>query len=204
MKGDYGFAGAVVLAGGQGSRLGFVEKALLSLNNRPLLSHIVQRLALVTGTIIVSLRDEAQRQRFSRLFPDLTFVIDRYQGAGPLAGMEAGLRACSAEYTLVLGCDMPFINTEVLKYLLDRCRGYDVTIPRWEDGRLEPLHAVYRTEVMRREILHSLRQGERIILAPLFRLKRIQYIDVVKLRALDPDLNTFKNVNTLSDMKGMV
>jgi molybdopterin-guanine dinucleotide biosynthesis protein A len=202
--GDCEHAGVVVLAGGQGSRLGYVEKALLTLNSQPLLTHILRKLSQVTDTIIISVRDEVQKKEFSKLFPSAVFVTDRYQSVGPLAGMEAGLHACEREYTLVVGCDMPFINVEAVRYLLERCRGFDVTIPRWEDGKLEPLHAVYRTGVMREEIKQSIEQGERIILAPVFKRKLIRYIDVRELKKFDPNLDTFKNVNTEEDVESIV
>ena len=194
---------AVVLAGGSGSRAGYVEKALLEFDGTPLLAHVTGKLSQITNTVIISLRDEVQKKLFSELFPGITIVVDRYHGVGPLAGIEAGLSGSDKEYTLVLGCDMPFVNLDVLKYLLDRCEGFDVTIPRWSDGRFEPLHAVYRTRVMRDEVRRSIEQGERFILAPTFRRELIRYIDVDELREFDPKLDTFRNVNTEDDVKSM-
>jgi len=130
-------------------------------------------------------------------------VVDRYKGVGPLAGIEAGFGVSDREYTLVLGCDMPFVNLDVLKYLLDRCEGFDVTIPRWDAERFEPLHAVYRTGVMLDEVRCSIEQGARFILAPTFRRKLIRYVDVDEFREFDPLLDTFRNVNTEDDVKSM-
>ena len=201
---DYNYAAAVVLAGGKGSRMGYVEKALIMFDNAPLLMQILRKLSQVVDTIIVALRDDDQRENFSKLFPSVVFVTDRYHNIGPLAGIEAGLAASNKEYTLVVGCDMPFINTDVIKYLLHKCRGFDVTIPRWGDGKLEPLHAVYRTGVIREEIGRCIKHGERFILAPVFKRKLIQYIDVCELTKFDLTLDTFKNVNTETDVNSIV
>ncbi|NMG82995.1 MAG: NTP transferase domain-containing protein [Methanosarcinales archaeon] len=201
---DYNYAAAVVLAGGKGSRMGYVEKALIMFDNAPLLMQTLKKLSQVVDTIIVALRDDYQRENFSKLFPSVVFVTDRYHNMGPLAGIEAGLAASNKEYTLVVGCDMPFINTDVIKYLLHKCRGFDVTIPRWDDGKLEPLHAVYRTSVIREEIGRCIKHGERFILAPVFKRKLIQYIDVCELTKFDLTLDTFKNVNTETDVNSIV
>lgn len=194
---------AVVLAGGSGSRAGYVEKALLEFDGAPLLAHITGKLSQITDTVIISLRDEVQKKLFSEMFPEITIVVDMYHGVGPLAGIEAGLSGSDKEYTLVLGCDMPFVNLGVLKYLLDRCEGFDVTIPRWDEERCEPLHAVYRTRVMRDEVRRSIARGERFILAPTYRRELIRYINVDELREFDPRLDTFRNVNTEDDVKSM-
>jgi len=194
---------AVVLAGGSGSRAGYVEKALLEFDGAPLLTHIIDKLSQITKTIIISVRDEAQKKLFSERFTSITTVVDKHHDIGPLAGIEAGLSSSDKEYTLVLGCDMPFLNLDVLRYIVERCEGFDVTIPRWSDGRLEPLHAVYRTGVMLDEVKRSIKYGERFILAPTFKRELIQYIDVNELREFDPSLNTFRNVNTEDDLKNI-
>jgi len=78
--------------------------------------------------------------------------------------------------------------------------GHDAAIPRWKDGFLEPLHAVYKCESMIKETRKAIESGESIILAPIFRMN-INYIDIETIRKIDPNLRTFININTPEDME---
>ena len=95
---------------------------------------------------------------------------------------------------------MPFINANVVDLLFEKSKNYDAAIPRWEDGFLEPLHAVYRCAPMIHETKMAIERGEKIILSPVFKMK-VNYVPVNEIRKLDPDLRTFININTCEDMQ---
>ncbi len=192
---------ALILAGGMGSRLGYREKALIDINGRPLIELIIERLKIVVDSIIISVRDRAQGElleaTLSRAF---TFAYDDHRNVGPISGILSGLSKCEDEYCFILACDMPFINADVVDLLFGKSENYDAAIPRWEDGFLEPLHAVYRCEPMIHETKKAIERGEKIILAPVFRMK-VNYVPVNEIRKFDPDLRTFININTNEDMQ---
>ena len=96
----------IVLAGGEGKRLG-ADKALLDFGGRSLLEITIDRLREVTADIVI-----ACGQGTRPGWPDIAAqtVLDRSKGRGPLAGLDAGLRAIRNDSAVVVACDMPFLN----------------------------------------------------------------------------------------------
>ncbi len=192
---------ALILAGGMGSRLGYREKALIDINGKPLIALIIERLEKVVDNIIISVRDRAQSELLEKsLIRGYKFAYDDQRNIGPVSGILSGLSVCENEYCFIAACDMPFINEDVVKLLFRKCEGHDAAIPRWEDGFLEPLHAVYMCAPMIRETGKAIKGGETIILAPVFRMN-VNYVPVDEIRKLDPDLRTFININTDEDIQ---
>ncbi|VVB84194.1 Molybdenum cofactor guanylyltransferase [uncultured archaeon] len=196
---------ALILAGGKGSRLGYKEKALIDINGEPLIAVMIKRLEKAVDNIIISVRDRAQGELLDSSLPGLVktpyrFAYDTYKETGPLAGILSGLEACEDEYCFVAACDMPFINEKVVKMLFKESEHYEAAIPRWDDGFLEPLHAVYRCEPMIRETKKAIEKGETVILAPVFKLN-IKYVPVDDIKKLDQELRTFININTYEDIQ---
>lgn len=100
----------LVLAGGRGTRMGNVDKGLQPYNGRPMVAHIIERLAPQVGLLALNInRNEAQYGVFGLpLWPDL----DREQ-AGPLAGLQTGLAHCTTPYLLCVPCDSPFLPPDL-------------------------------------------------------------------------------------------
>jgi molybdopterin-guanine dinucleotide biosynthesis protein A len=186
---------ALILAGGMGRRLGFKEKALIDINGRPLITLVIESLEKIVDNIIISVRDEAQGELLNSRISGCWFAYDAYKNRGPLAGVLSGLYACKDEYCFIAACDMPFINSKVVKMLFKECEEFDAAIPCWKYGLLEPLHAVYRCESMIKETKKAIEKGENIILAPVSKL-RVNYVAVDDIKKIDPKLKTFMNVNT--------
>lgn len=192
---------ALILAGGMGSRMGYREKALIDFNGRPLIELIIERLEKVVDSIIISVRDRAQGEILgATLSRGYRFAYDEHRNLGAISGILAGLSICDDEYCFISACDMPFINPDVVRLLFEKSKNYDAAIPRWDDGFLEPLHAVYRCEPMIYETKKAIEKGEKIILAPVFRMN-VNYVPVNEIRKLDPDLRTFININTNEDIQ---
>jgi len=188
---------AVVLAGGRGSRLGFQEKALLSVGGRPLLCRVFDSLQKSgVDEIVVSVRDTAQAETLEKALGIRRFAFDRYRDAGPLAGILAGLEKTKGEHVFVCACDMPFIQPAGVEFLFktaEKEEGWEAVIPKWRNGRIETLHAVYARDAMARETEKALENGEKIILAPLSRLQ-IKYIPAENIPS-----RSFVNINTPQD-----
>ncbi len=192
---------ALILAGGMGSRLGYREKALIDIKGRPLIALIIEKLEKVVDNIIISVRDIAQSEILeTSLTRGYKFAYDDQRNIGPLSGILSGLSVCETEYCFIAACDMPFINEDVVKLLFHKGEDHDAAIPRWDDGFLEPLHAVYRRASMIRETRKAIGRGETIILAPVFRMN-VNYVPVDEIRKLDPDVKTFININTDEDIR---
>ncbi|MDD1744650.1 MAG: molybdenum cofactor guanylyltransferase [Candidatus Methanoperedens sp.] len=192
---------ALILAGGMGRRLGYREKALIDINGKTLIALIIEKLEKVVDSIIISVRDRAQEELLkAALSLEYRFAYDIHKNTGPMSGILSGLSSCEDEYCFIAACDMPFINENVVRLLFRRSDNFDAAIPRWEDGFLEPLHAVYRCVPMIHETKQAIERGETIILAPVFKMK-VNYVPMDDVRKLDPDLRTFININTNDDIQ---
>ena len=199
--------GVLILAGGLGLRLGRVDKALLDFNGEPLLARIVKKTVKISSHIVVSVCKDADVNVYQKTLPvQVEFVRDEVKEAGPLEGIRQGMKKLGengVEYALTLACDLPLVNLEVLRAMLEKAErlGAEALIPRWPNGYIEPLHAVYKPKVMHKAASEALASGERLIVDAIKRLSRIFYIDVDELRRFDPQLKTFTNINTWEDMR---
>ncbi len=152
-------ATAVVLAGGESSRMGR-DKALLPVEGKPLIEHIVDQLRPHFSEILIS-ANEVDRYRFL----GLDVVPDRSPGNGPMMAVASALRRAEHDLSFVISCDVPRVPLGLLTTLLRMARsGADVTVPLNPESRYEPLFAVYRKSVA--DILdRALSQGERRLFA---------------------------------------
>lgn len=180
---------ALLLAGGQGSRLGGRDKGLMPWQGAPIAAHLAGLVRQLTSEVLISCnRNQAVYQQWAdRLVEDADPDFP-----GPLAGILAGLRACSGTHLLVLPCDMPELNLELLTSLRNNAQIQpDKPCLVRADEQWHPLLAV-----IPRELLPALQrawdQGQR---SPL-RWLLGQPHAVVQLPAGDPRLH---NANTLAD-----
>ena len=191
---------AVILAGGRCQRFFPVEKCIALFRGKPLILHVVERLRSVASEIVVVARDEEQGAALKCEIPhEITLTFDRIQNFGPLAGILAGLQASSNPFSIVVGCDMPFLSEEALKFLAEQRSNYDAVVPLWEDGKIEPLHAIYRKKAMLKATKEAIRKGEHRISFAISSLK-VNFVPVAKIRKFDSLLRTFTNINTPEDL----
>ena len=94
---------------------------------------------------------------------------------------------------------MPFLDLGLLRWLIGQAPNYDVVIPV-TSGQLEPMHAVYRRSECLQAIGDALARGEKRMIS-YFDLVRVLQVEEQELRAIDPDLLSFFNVNTPEDLE---
>ncbi len=176
-----------VLAGGASRRMGR-NKAFLELRGRPLIAHILERLAEVCAERIIVASDVSPYAGFG-----VPVVTDRFPGVGVLGGLHAGLQAASCDLMLAVGCDMPFLNPDLLRALVAWAEGYDVVALR-QGEQVETLHAVYRRTCLG-PMEEAIRAGQRRIIS-FFPHVRVRYISPEEILPLDPELRSFRNINT--------
>jgi molybdenum cofactor guanylyltransferase len=183
----------IILAGGQSRRMGR-DKAHLPTGSGTLLERIVDRLSPVVAEVIVAGGPPLS-------IPAVRWVPDARSGFGPLAGMAAGLAALSGNLAWVVACDLPDVEPGVGELLFDSASDVDAVVPRL-DGRPECLCAVYRTSLAAR-IVTLLDAGERRVTALLDGV-RVRYVEAAELRRVDPELRSFRNLNTEDDYQDWV
>jgi molybdenum cofactor guanylyltransferase len=183
-------AAAIVLAGGRSSRMG-APKALLRFDGEPLIVHVVAMLRRLFAAVVVV---AAPDQELPSL--PVTLVRDEVAFQGPVGGILYGLRATGAEVSFVTACDSAFLSPRLISHLLTQISQHDVVVPHWQ-GRLQPLHAVYRRSLL--PVLEArLARGE-LRLASLFDTVRIRRIDEDEIRLFDPEGWSLFNMNTPAD-----
>jgi molybdopterin-guanine dinucleotide biosynthesis protein A len=135
-------AALLVLAGGSSRRMGR-SKAWLEAGHTILLRWVTDRLGHDFEEVIVSF---AEPEQLEQPIP-YRVVFDRKQGAGPMAGIEAGLAAARRDPVFVIACDMPYVTREVAAMMVAAARTCDAAVPRIE-GRAEPVCAAYRKSAL--------------------------------------------------------
>jgi molybdopterin-guanine dinucleotide biosynthesis protein A len=178
-----------VLAGGESARMG-QDKALLPFGERPLAAWMAERVRRVCGTVTL-VGDAA---KYSVLgFP---VVEDVYAGHGPLGGIHAALVSSRARFNLIVACDMPYLSTEFLAWMLQVAKAgqRDATIPESESHGYEPLCALYTPGCLR-PIEEVLRSGERKISRALEGLA-VRAVPTQEWKRYDAEGKLFRNLNT--------
>lgn len=192
---------AIVLAGGCSTRLG-QDKGLLQLGKKPLAKHVLDSVEDLVNETILVVGSNSQRSEYEEYTDSETrIVVDKTDIQAPLVGALTGFESARGEYSLVLSCDVPFVSQSILSLLLDLSVNKNAVIPRWPNGYVEPLQAVYRTKAARVASSEALDEGRLDMQAMVEKLQGIRYVSTLVLRQLDPELKTFFNVNTLLDLK---
>ncbi|HLK60075.1 MAG TPA: molybdenum cofactor guanylyltransferase [Chthonomonadaceae bacterium] len=187
--------GAIVLAGGKSERMG-QDKALLSFRGHTLLEGVLLTLRPLVGEIVVV---TASPNRYE--LHEVREVTDLFPDCGPVGGIITGLRELGEGQHLVVACDMPLLQTPVLRVLLDAASAeWDAVIPEI-GGRLEPLCAVYSASALS-PLKNFFTSGQRAAHKALQTL-RVRKLEEEVLRRLDPQLITFTNINTPQDLAAL-
>lgn len=137
----------VVLAGGHSRRFGEADKALGRIEGTPLVDRATAAVAGVgDAPPLVAVQSTAQQSRLEgALDRPVEFVRDAPAYAGPLAGLVAAARAARTARIAVVGCDMPFVTTDAIRWLARQSATADVVVPVDRAGESYPVHAIYRT-----------------------------------------------------------
>jgi molybdopterin-guanine dinucleotide biosynthesis protein A len=189
------FAG-IVLAGGRSSRMGR-SKALLDWHGTPLVVHLCRLLRAELGGPLVVVR--AAGQALPALPAGVEVVEDERADRGPLEGIAAGLRtvATRADAAYVSATDVPLLVPAVVRLATSALQdGVDAVVPRIGD-RMYPLTAAYRVSLL--PLVEGLLAGERLRALDLVETIAVRWLSEDELRAVDPELDSFRNVNTPAD-----
>jgi len=189
--------GCVIVAGGRSTRL--PNKCFRTLGNRSLIAHVFERVSQVAKQVVVSVRSQDQAARIHVLLPAATVVLDETQIETPLAGFLSGLRAIRTQYVFVVSCDMPFVEPNLVRFLLSRAAGMSASLPT-VGGVPQPLCAVYHRLRTVRAVEVTLQGGRFSVREMLAQLEGIVHVSEKELTEVDPLLLSFHNVNTDRDL----
>jgi len=180
----------VVLAGGQGRRMGNVDKGLVELAGRPLVAHALARLAPQVATIVVNANRNADAYaRFG--YPVVPDAIEGY--AGPLAGLHAALGVATTPFVVTVPCDSPFLPPDLVARLAAAFAGEPIDIAVARTGtQAHPVFALVRC-TLRAHLAQFLAGGGRKIDAWYAALR-------VREMPFDDEAQAFRNINTRDEL----
>lgn len=188
---------AAILAGGKSARMG-TDKAFVKLAGRPLIRHVLDRLALVDAireTLVITNRPDD----YAHL--GLPCIPDRVPGKGTLGGIYTALDAGQHAHVLVVACDMPLISPPLLAYMAELCAAaeppYDVVVPRVA-GYPQGVHAIYSARC--KTEIHAALAADRLKVIGFYDRVRVRYLDEAEYAPFDPHGRSFFNVNTPDDL----
>jgi molybdenum cofactor guanylyltransferase len=179
----------LILAGGQGRRMGGVDKGLQLLRGKPMAQWALERLAPQVDEVLINCNQnlDAYARFGHRVVPD---EIGGF--AGPLAGLHAGLKAASHPWVVTVPCDSPFLPLDLVERLKSRIGECDLAVAKTED-QAHPVFSLVRREVV--ENLEAfLRAGGRKIDAWYGSLRTVEV-------SFDDEAEAFRNINTLDELK---
>ncbi|WP_313030364.1 molybdopterin molybdotransferase MoeA [Massilia alkalitolerans] len=186
----------LILAGGRGSRMGNVDKGLQPFRGKPMAQHAIERLLPQVGSVMVN----ANRNIDSWLELAAPVWQDETPGfAGPLAGLEAGLRHCVTPWLLAVPCDSPFLPPDLAERLGAAVEEHDADLAfavTQEPGMRPQPHPVFclvrasRLPVLSQYLLEGGRRMDG------------WYKDLKAVEVPFEDADAFRNINTLEELQG--
>lgn len=187
---------ALILAGGRGRRLGGRNKALLTTGGERLIDRVTAVLRPRVARLLVSVAEPAP-------WTELPTVIDETPDQGPLAGIAAGLDRAPG-WLLAVAVDMPYLRGDVIDLLLARAAAGGCDAAAFRLGGLpEPLVALWG-QPCASVVQQRLRGGRRKVADALLDPElRVAWIEEAEVRALDPRLETFCNINDADDVAAL-
>ena len=142
-------AGAIVLVGGQSSRMG-QSKASLDFGGVPLLTRIIAELRRRFAEIVVVAAPESDGALPTKTIPeDVLLLRDETAFQGPADALRRALEAIAGDAAFACSCDLPLLDADVAATLVEMLDAFDAVMPEI-GGRLQPLHAVYHKRCARR------------------------------------------------------
>lgn len=179
----------IVLAGGQGRRMGGVDKGLQLLRGKPMVAWALERLTPQVAEVIVNANQnlEAYAAFGHRVVPD---AIGGF--AGPLAGLHAGLSAAGHPLAVTVPCDSPFLPLDLVARLQGALQRNDLAVAKTGD-QAHPVFSLVRRSV-RGHLEKFLSGGGRKIDAWYATLKVVEV-------PFDDEADAFRNINTREELK---
>ncbi|MDY6879050.1 MAG: molybdenum cofactor guanylyltransferase [Desulfatiglans sp.] len=177
---------AVILAGGKSSRFGR-NKALEKIDGIPLIEKVIDVMGSLFKHLMISTNTP---EDYSYL--NLPMHEDLIQGLGPLGGIYTALETMKQEGGFVVACDMPYLNGDLIRHMVEIRGDFDVVVPKI-DWKVEPLHCLYKKSCLP-AIKRSIESGSYQILH-FFSEVSVRYVGAEELRPFDPEFRSFFNIN---------
>jgi molybdopterin-guanine dinucleotide biosynthesis protein A len=185
----------IVLAGGQSRRLGR-DKAVEPVQGQPLIQRVVERVRQVSRETVIVVADQDRGDALP-LDKEARIALDIYPGKGSLGGIFSGLSAAQEAWGVVVACDMPFLNLDLLRYMASLREEVDAVVPVLE-GRPEPTHSLYSKACLPH--IEARLKANDLKISGFFDEVRVKYVPEEDVARFDPDYLSFFNINSPADL----
>jgi molybdopterin-guanine dinucleotide biosynthesis protein A len=177
----------IILAGGKSRRYG-LNKALVEINGVRLIERVIRVMESIFEHLII-----ITNTPHDYAYLKLPMHEDLIKDLGPLGGILTGLEAISDDAGFVVACDMPFLNADLVRYMVDMRDDYYAVVPKitW---KIEALHALYDKKCL--PAIRELIGSQEFQAIKFFDRIRVRYVGEDEIRASDPHLRSFINVNS--------
>lgn len=183
----------IILSGGKARRMGNINKAFFRINGERLIDRTVRIYkSLFTEVILVT------NSPPDYLDLDLKVATDILPLKGPLGGIYTGLFFASFRHAFVSACDMPFLNADFIRYMIEQTGRYDVIVPEIPAG-LEPLHAIYSNKCL--QPIKKLIDEDNLKITDFYKQTKSFRIPFEVINRFDPENRMFLNINSLKDLE---
>jgi len=183
---------AIILAGGQSSRMGR-PKAELPFEAATMLDYVISEMMRVFDDLVVAV---AKPCPYAWETYGIRAIVDEAPNRGPALALERALRETRFDRAFACSCDVPFVNGDLARTLCDMLGDHDALIPHVA-GKLQMLHGVYRKKCAK--VLATMRTAGEHRLHEIVNFAKVRIVPEEEIRALDPELRSFFNVNTPED-----
>ncbi len=185
----------IILAGGMSRRLGR-DKAIEEIEGQTLIERAIDRLSLLTNEVIVVVNSE--ERALSLCLPNhVKTAIDIYPSKGSLGGIYTGVLASNHDWNIVVACDMPFLNVDLLRNMLSFRGGTDAIVPILNQYP-EPTHAIYSKNCLP-FILQKIETDE-LKIDGFFSDIKVHLFSEEQVNEFDPNHLSFFNINSQKDL----
>jgi molybdopterin-guanine dinucleotide biosynthesis protein A len=182
-----------IQAGGRSSRMGR-DKALIPLAGKRLIEHVLDHLQGLSDDLFITTNQPGPLEDLR-----IRLVPDEDPGRGALYGLQTALQAAQHDDVLIVACDMPFLQLALIEHLFSMAGQADVIIPE-QDGRFEPMLALYRASTCLPEIGRALKE-QQFRMISFFPSVTVLPIDPEVIDRYDPHRLSFFNINTPEDIQ---
>ena len=205
-----------ILIGGRSARFGS-DKGIFEFLGKAFISYQLETLSKLDNEVFIVARSKNQIKQYIEKIDYRTltaFILDDrklisdHELHTPMIGLYSAFKELDKlghDKVFALSCDNPLINFNVVDYLIKQSKGFDCCIPKWKNGFLEPLFAIYPVNEAFKMAEENIKKKEYKLTKLLDKNWNINYISVEEsIQPLDEKLLTFINVNGPTDIKKLM
>ncbi|MCS7180883.1 MAG: molybdenum cofactor guanylyltransferase [bacterium] len=185
---------SIILAKGEKSKRIHLDKAFVEIEGKKFIEIIIQKIKPIFENIfIVSISPE----KFKNYEDEKVKLLKDDFKCGPIGGIYTGITNSKSTFNFILACDMPFINVELIKYMINLQKDYDILVPI-VNKRYQVLHSIYGKNVI--PVLEENIILKKYKLSEVIKRVKTKFITQEEIEKICEPYISFFNLNTKDDL----